>query len=193
MSDSPPPLQPAYYSALVSEFLRADPDAIYGALSRHHAHTQEMAQRSAWLEQIAILQKGLTAVPDAWSAFEFAIPRMGKRADASIVLDGIVFVVEFKVRADAFTGAAIEQVTDYALDLKNFHSASHSRIIIPVVIATDADPRPVQLNLWPDDVAEPILTNGAGLDQIQTATARRFPVQSALSPLEWMASGYKPT
>src|SRR5437868_106490 len=120
MSDSPSPLQPAYYSSWASEFMCADPDAIYGALSRHHAHTQEMAQRSAWLSQIALLQKGLAVVPGAWLAFEFAIPRMGKRADAIILLDGIIFVVEFKIRAETFTGAAIEQVTDYALDLKNF-------------------------------------------------------------------------
>jgi len=193
MPENPKPLQPAYYSALVSQFVRADPDAVYGALSRHHAHTQEMAQRSAWLEQIAILQKGLTAVPDAWLAFEFAIPRMGKRADAIIVLDGIVFVVEFKVRADAFTSAAIEQVTDYALDLKNFHSASHSRVIVPVVIATDAPSKPIQLKLWPDDVAEPVLSNGMGLDQLLLATIRRFPGQPPLYPPDWMASGYKPT
>jgi hypothetical protein len=105
-----------------------NPDTIYGALSRHHAHTQEMAQRSAWLEQIALLQRSLAGVPDAWLAFEFAIPRMGKRADAVILLNGIIFVVEFKIRAEAFTGAAIEQVTDYVLDLKNFHSESHFRI-----------------------------------------------------------------
>jgi hypothetical protein len=193
MPDSPPSLQPAYYSSYVSEFLLADPDAIYGALSRHHAHSQEVAQRAAWLEQIALLQKGLAGVRDAWLAFEFAIPRMGKRADAIIVLDGIVFVVEFKVRADAFTAAAIEQVTDYALDLKNFHSASHSRVIIPVVLATDAPSKPIQLNFWPDDVAEPILSNGEGLDQLLLATVRRFPGQPRLDPQDWMASGYKPT
>lgn len=193
MSEPPPALQSAYYSARVGEFLQADPDAVYGALSRHHAHTQEMAQRSAWLEQIAILQKGLARVPDAWLAFELAIPRMGKRADAVILLDGVIFVVEFKVRAEAFAGAAIEQVTDYALDLKNFHSESHSRIIIPVVIATQAPARPVQLNLWPDDVAEPILSNGADLDQLLLATARRFPDQAVLVPTEWMKSGYRPT
>ncbi len=193
MSDNPPPLRPAYYSAYVSAFLRADPDAIYGALSRHHAHTQEMAQRAAWLEQITLLQKGLVDVPDAWLAFEFAIPRMGKRADAIILLGGIIFVVEFKIRAEAFTGAAIEQATDYALDLKNFHSESHSRIIIPVVIASDAPARPVQLSLWPDDVAEPILSNGVGLGELLLATARRFSGQPPLSPESWMASGYKPT
>ncbi len=193
MSDQHPPLQPAYYSARASEFLLADPDAIYGALSRHHPHNQEMAQRSAWLQQIAILKEGLTNAPDAWLAFEFAIPRMGKRADAIIVLDGIIFVIEFKIRAESFTGAAIEQVTDYALDLKNFHSGSHSRVIIPVVIATDAPSKPVQLSLWPDDVAEPILSDGAGLDRLLLETVRRFSRQPALSPQEWMASGYKPT
>ena len=152
-----------------------------------------MAQRAAWLEQIALLKQGLAAVPDAWIAFEFAIPRMGKRADAIILLNGIIFVLEFKIRAEAFTGAAIEQVTNYALDLKNFHSASHSRIIIPVVIASDASPRAVQLKLWPDDVAEPILSNGTGLDQLLVATVRRFPPQPSLLLDEWASGGYKPT
>jgi hypothetical protein len=192
MSDRTP-LQAAYYSAYVADFLQADSDAVYGALSRHHTHNQELAQKSAWLEQILILKAGLIAVPSAWIAFEFAIPRMGKRADAIIILDGIVFVVEFKVRAEMFTSAAIEQVTDYALDLKNFHLGSHSRIIIPVVIATDAPAKPVQLNLWPDDVAEPILSNGVNLDQFLLATVRRFLGQPILSPTEWMVSGYKPT
>ena len=193
MSDSPSPLRPAYYSSLVYEFMRADPNAVYGALSRYHAHAQEMAQRLAWLEQIEVLKKGLAAVPGAWLAFEFAIPRMGKRADAIIVLDGIIFVIEFKIRSESFTSAAIEQVTDYALDLKNFHSGSHSRIIVPVVIATDAPARPVQLSLWPDEVAEPIFSNGADLDRVLLATVLRFPNQPLLDPQEWMASGYKPT
>src|ERR1700753_530339 len=110
MPDGPAPLQPAYYSAFVREFLHADPDAIYGVLSRHHAYTQEMAQRSAWLEQIALLQKGLIGVPEAWLAFEFAIPRMGKRADAIVILGGVIFVIEFKIRAATFDTSAIDQV-----------------------------------------------------------------------------------
>lgn len=192
-ADTLRPLQPAYYSATVRDFLAADADAIYGALSWHHGHTQELAQKGAWLEQIALLKAGLSSVPDAWLAFEFAIPRMGKRADAIIILDGIIFVVEFKVRAETFTGAAIEQVTDYALDLKNFHAGSHTRLIIPVVVATDAAEKPVQLKLWPDEVAEPILSDGADLGQFLLATVRRFPNQPRLVSQEWMASGYKPT
>lgn len=192
-ADPPPPLQPAYYSARVSDFLRADPDAIYGALSRHHAHAQEMAQRVAWLEQIALLQKGLVGVPDAWLAFEFAIPRMGKRADAIIILDGIIFVIEFKIRAATFDTAAIDQVTDYALDLKNFHSHSHSRILVPVIIATEAPARPIQLDLFSRDVTEPVLSNGHNLADLLVTAARRYQGQLPISPEEWMASGYKPT
>ena len=140
-----------------------------------------------------LLQKGLSAVPDAWLAFEFAIPRMGKRVDAIVMLDGVIFVVEFKVHATAFDAAAIEQVTDYALDLKNFHSNSHSRILIPVVIATDAPPRPIQLDLFTRDVAEPVLSNGHNLAELLVEAAGRYRDQSPISPEDWMAGVYKPT
>lgn len=188
-----PPLVRAYYNASVQDFLNADPDAVYGILGRHHSHNQELAQKSAWLEQIAILKNSLTGISDAWIAFEFAIPRMGKRADVIIILSGIIFVIEFKTRAEVFTSAAIEQVTDYALDLKNFHAGSHDRIIVPVVIATEAAPKPVQLELYPDEVAEPILCNGADLDQLLLTTVRRFPSLPPLSIPAWLASGYRPT
>jgi hypothetical protein len=186
-------LEVAYYHSSVGDFLRADPEAVYGRLGIHHAHAQDLGQRSAWLAQIQILQKGLQSVSHAWIAFEFAIPRMGKRADVVILLDGIVFVVEFKVDADTFTMAAIEQATDYASDLKNFHTASHDRIIIPVVVATDAPPKAVQLCLYPDDVAEPILSDGTDLDRFLLSVVRRFGCQAPLSGAAWMASGYKPT
>jgi len=122
MSDQMGGLRPAYYAANVSEFLCTNPDTVYGILGRYHGHTQELAQKAAWLEQIELLQKGLSPVPNAWIALELAVPRMGKRADAVVVLDGIIFVIEFKIGAEIFTSAAIEQVTDYSLDLKNFHA-----------------------------------------------------------------------
>jgi hypothetical protein len=37
-----------------------------------------------------------------------------------------------------FDRAGFEQVWDYALDLKNFHEASHSVPIVPILIATAA-------------------------------------------------------
>jgi hypothetical protein len=186
-------LRTAYYTASAPDFLRADPTAVYGTLSQHHAHTQELGQKTAWLEQISLLQQALATTPDAWLALEMTIPRMGKRADAVVLLDGVVFVLEFKIGAEAFTADAITQVTDYALDLKNFHAGSHNRIIIPVVVASQARPRAVQLNLWPDDVAEPIFSNGAELGNFLRAAVQRFGQQPALDPMAWLESGYKPT
>ena len=53
---------------------------------------------------------------------------MGKRADVVIISEGHVFVIEYKVGADNFQKSAVDQVMDYALDLKNFHEGSHHRI-----------------------------------------------------------------
>ena len=186
-------LRPAYYYAAIAEFLEADPDAIYGQLATHHGHSLELAEKVAWLEQIQLLRQGLRSVPEGWLAFEFSIPRMGKRADAIILLGGIVFVIEFKIGAERFTSAAIEQVTDYALDLKNFHSASHERIIVPVVVSTDAKPKPVQLPLWEDEVSPPILSIGDRLGELISSVVRSHPKQAPLDPQLWINGVYKPT
>jgi hypothetical protein len=94
----------------------------------------DASQRNAWLTEISLLQQ-LGYLDEGWIAFEFAIPRMGRRADVVLIVAGIVFVLEFKVGSDQFDAAAIHQVVDYALDLKNFHAGSHDRRIAPIVIA----------------------------------------------------------
>jgi len=188
-----PKLKRAYYSASAVDFSLQEPQAILGHLAQNHAHDLAPLQRDSWLLQIALLQRELASISHAWLAFEFAIPRMGKRADAVIILDGVIFVLEFKIGAKLFTAAAIEQVTDYALDLKNFHAGSHDRIIVPVVVASDAPPRAVQLKLWPDEVAEPIFSNGDDLGSILKDAAKRFQPQLTLAPDAWLEKSYKPT
>jgi hypothetical protein len=37
-----------------------------------------------------------------------------------------------------FTAHAVDQVWDYALDLKNFHETSHDKLIAPILVATTA-------------------------------------------------------
>ena len=193
MPDNRPLLRPAYYAEYVSAFLATDPEKIYAQLGLRHGHDQELEQRSAWIEQITLLRKSIANIPQAWIAFEFSIPRMGKRADAILLCGGIVFVLEFKIGAEEFAAAAIEQVTDYALDLKNFHAASHSRIVVPVLISTDAAPKPVQLELWEDDVSPPIFSTGQGLGDVILSVIGSHADQPSLDPDAWMASAYRPT
>ena len=192
-SEAVPRLRQAYFHASIAEFLQQAPQTVLGHLAENHPHELDPAQRMAWLKQIELLQRELVNTESGWIAFEFSIPRMGKRVDVILVLDNIIFVVEFKIGADNFDAAAVDQVVDYCLDLKNFHAGSHDRPLVPIVIATLAKNKPGQLSFWPDEVAKPILTNGVDLIKSLRMEARRFPSQKPFNPKDWMASGYRPT
>ena len=79
--------------------------------------------------QIQLFREVLTAAPNFTGHlfFEFGIPRMGKRVDVVLTHRGIIFVLEFKVGEEQYPKHAVDQVVDYGLDLKNFHSGSHDR------------------------------------------------------------------
>jgi hypothetical protein len=193
MNVQSPRLSLAYYNSDLPQFVQEKPETILGHLAAHHPHDLEPAQRLAWQSQIDLLQQELLNLNEGWIAFEFAIPRMGKRADVVIVLAGIIFVLEFKVGAERFASSAIEQVMDYALDLKNFHVGSHTRPIVPVVVATDAIGRPRQLDFFPDDIAHSVLVSGKGLANTLLQMTMQYPGQPSLDPHAWMVSGYRPT
>ena len=115
----------AYYSASVAVFLASTPETVLGALLANSEMAVEPPQRDAWLQEIAILKDSLRGL-DGTLFLEFNIPRMGKRIDAVVVSGAVVFVIEFKVGEKHYTRADLDQVWDYALDLKNFHEASHA-------------------------------------------------------------------
>ena len=71
----------AYYSASVEMFQSDSNDFILGQLTRHHQFALEDLQRNAWIAQISILKTVLTQLPGCHLAFEYAIPRMGKRVN----------------------------------------------------------------------------------------------------------------
>jgi hypothetical protein len=185
-------MQSAYSSSFVEEFLAKDPVAILGQLSVGHSHDLDTLQRNAWASQITLLQRELAGLDDGWIAFEFAIPRMGKRVDNIVLFGGLVFVLEFKVGAGQFDAAAKDQVVDYALDLKNFHAGSHALPIVPVVVATKATASPSQMTWSADDVAQPVLSNGEGLGALIKTIARDRSPLADIHPAQWASSGYRP-
>jgi hypothetical protein len=126
-----------YYSDLIAAFLNASPDVVLGVLARNNDFALEQTQRDAWLEEINILQSVLPSFNGA-IYFEYSIPRMGQRIDVVILIGPVIFVLEFKIGEEEFTAHAVDQVWDYALDLKNFHESSHERFVAPILIATKA-------------------------------------------------------
>jgi hypothetical protein len=133
----------SYYSDSIAAFLDREADEILGQLVRHASMdgvSTETTQTDAWLEQIFILRKVLAPYRNKGSVyFEYSIPRLGKRIDVLALIGAVIFVLEFKVGEDEFTASALDQVCDYALDLKNFHETSHGSPIAPVVVATRAN------------------------------------------------------
>ncbi|MEI6089722.1 MAG: DUF2075 domain-containing protein [bacterium] len=126
-----------YYSNTIDKFLNDSSNEILGVLSQNNDFDLEQTQRFAWTQEIDILKRILNRYNGS-IFFEYAIPRMGRRIDVVLIIDAVIFVLEFKVGEKEFLQSSVDQVWDYALDLKNFHETSHDHLIAPILIATEA-------------------------------------------------------
>ena len=182
----------AYYAAGTAEFLAASPEAILGRVAESAQFDIELAQRNAWLDQIGILKAALPGV-DGSIFLEFVVPRLGSRIDAILVAGPILFVIEFKVGADRFTREDFNQVWDYALDLKNFHKASHDAAIIPILVATNATRSDRVLgDPYTDRVYRPAQCNAAGLAHLINVGLETVEGVS-IDAAAWSRASYLPT
>lgn len=183
----------AYYSADREQFYADSPSHILGELTRRHHFDVEAGQKQAWLKQVELMRAALADINAFTLYFEFSIPRMGKRADAVVVIGKAIFVVEFKDGETHFSRVAIEQVEDYALDLKNFHEGSHDLSIFPVLVPTQADAsHDVQFELAFDHVARPFLLCPQDLGPVMQMIGASYRAPG-FDPAVWEASGYRPT
>lgn len=118
------------FDSNLDSFLVKDKDSIFGILCENYHGDALTTTREAWSKEIEILQEALLPWKgsDGHIIFEYDIPRLGKRIDAVLLLKGIVFCLEFKVGESDIHEPDVDQVLDYALDLKNFHKFSHSNL-----------------------------------------------------------------
>lgn len=140
-----------------------------GSLVTNNEYPLEMTQRDAWLSEVQILKSVLVPYRDSGHIyFEYSIPRLGRRIDVVVIVQSVIFVLEFKVNESEFTSSAADQVCDYALDLKNFHETSHDLPIAPILIATEAESSalPIEVITHRDRMLVPINTNSAGLSKV---------------------------
>lgn len=185
----------AYYSSSIESFLRAPPDAVLGEVARNSGFSIELGQRDAWLRQVGILQSQLTSWCDQGHLFfEFVVPRMGRRIDVLLIIQHTVFVLEFKVGESSFKRAALDQVWDYALDLKNFHEPSHGVSIAPLLIATNTHGvfSTIASSHHNDGVLQPIEVSPSSLKNC-IEQVLWIGEGSTIDPVEWVAGRYKPT
>jgi hypothetical protein len=191
-SESTNGLPRAYYGARVDAFLAAAPEAILGTMVANSEFPVDPTQRNAWLQQIGILKTVLLGL-DGSLFLEFNIPRMGRRIDAVFVSGSVVFVVEFKVGEKVHNRADLNQVWDYALDLKNFHKASHGASILPILVATEAADYDLALPLAHEDgVYPPVRANSRGIRAVIEIGLKQIRGDS-LDSTNWVSAPYHPT
>ena len=183
-----------YYSDSIANFLKASRHEIFGQLNEAHHLSSEPTQKGAWLEEIDIL-KNLLFDRIGKIYFEYAIPRMGKRIDVVLLIGPVIFVLEFKIGESWFTSYALDQVCDYALDLKNFHESSHNQFIVPVLIASDARVAPEIRCTTPqgDKVLSPIRCNLSSLGPAVDEILRFVEGNPDIDPEIWESGRYCPT
>lgn len=187
-----------YYSDSITAFLSRSTNEIVGALALATQHDINDETSQSWVTEIETLREAIVPYQGRGSVYlEYNIPRMGRRADAIILIDGIVFVLEYKTSEQRFTRDAYVQVWDYALDLKNFQEGSLNRIIVPVLVAPKERDSRCQLALknFEDNVYEPLLVNRKLLaEAFETVlTSVHYEAKLTLTDDQWARSGYSPT
>ena len=183
----------SYSSKTLQAFLQSDPLTILGELTDAESFDINTRTTDAWKGEIALIQETLEGV-DGHIHLEYIIPRMGKRVDVLLVIQNVIFLIEFKVGTDTYQASAVNQVIDYALDMQNFHEGSHDQIICPILIATEAEEVSIDLILSNDQIFEPILSNGNNLKQIiELALSKTTNMTPSINHDDWFAKSYKPT
>lgn len=182
-----------YYGDTIDAFLAEEKSSIFGKLSNSESFDTDRNQKNAWSEEIGLL-KSILSGQKGYIFFEYSIPRLGKRIDVVLVINGSVLCLEFKVGAERYECADKEQVWDYALDLKNFHEESRDLYIAPVLVATDAPDEYNELRTcnYDDKVYAPLFANAVTLKSVIERIVEASPV-IVVDGLAWSRGRYSPT
>ena len=126
---------------------------------------------------------------------EYPIPRRGRRIDAVIIIEDLIIVVEFKCGARKYDRLAQIQLEDYCLDLRDFHSGSRRRLLIPILIATRAADSPAATGEIVDSVAPIWFANASTFAEVLVEASAHYRSQDlpSIDAERWDQAEYLPT
>jgi hypothetical protein len=197
---------PAYYSSSLLDFVKDDADRVVGILTTKSARSGfvnlKQQQTKAWQKQIQDLKATFQTIArthresNQWTVLlEYPIPRRQKRIDAVLIARDVIFCIEFKTRAKTHNLLAQKQTEDYALDLRDFHSESLGRRIIPIAVASDAEGVPQPSDGFFYDLVRPaVVANASQLATIITTgfESQSVPTEPPIDAQAWDLSAYRP-
>lgn len=187
------------FKATIGDFLSMDPTLVFGNIVRAFHGNDPTTTNEAWEGEIVIMQQVLQPWrdDDAYVFFEYDIPRLGKRVDVILLLKGMIFCLEFKVGKKDALQSDMEQVLDYALDLKNFHLYSADKPIVPILVPTNYKNGLIDIkpSAYDDEIFNPLIVGELNLRQ---AIAKALEVggkdyEPTTWGFNWLISPYTPT
>lgn len=183
-----------YYKDSIITFVTKNIEEIIGEITLANQFDSTLKQNKSWKVQIPLLKNALRNL-EGTIFFEFSVPRMGKRVDVVVISEGVIFVIEFKVGEHMYNRFDIEQVWDYALDLKNFHEPSHKAFLAPVLIATEAKESFIEIKTTShnDNLLIPIKINKSDLRTVIHRVIEFFGTSNNLDPDQFSQGRYTPT
>ena len=159
----------AYYSETIERFLCQSDAEILGTIHGNCISADVTIQQcNTWTQEIDILKRQLARLDEGHIIFEYTIPRMGKRVDVVILHKNIVFLLEFKCGDHEYRASSVDQVYNYALDLRNFQKESHNKLIANIIVSTNAPARPIAI-VESERIIEPICCNAGNIAEAISA------------------------
>lgn len=182
------------YNSSILKFKSQNIGEIYSEIDHSVDNSQRSGlQKMAWDVEIEYLQKELRT-NDGQIIFEYTIPRIGKRLDVVVLLNNIIFVLEFKVGKDD-SKSARKQVKQYAQTLRWYHSASQGHLIVPILITTGAANRMPSLKYDSlNNIYEAVLCNSNNLwNTMQEIITLNQSDDNKVWNESWASGNYNPT
>lgn len=183
----------SFYSNSFERFFSDSESEILGTLATNNGFDLNDLQKNTWLYEIKLLKDILKIFDkDSQILFEYTIPRIGKRIDNVLLINNIVFLLEFKVGETTYNRNEIDQVLDYALDLKNFHKESHNKLIVPILVCSAANVKENNISSYEDKIIKPLLCNSQSLQETILRILENY-TENNFNYTEWENSQYLPT
>ncbi len=181
-----------YYHAKIEEFMRQSEAEIIGIIHSNDISADTRIQQSnTWQQEIAILKDQLSELEEGELIFEYSIPRMGKRVDNVVLYRNIIFLLEFKCGDREYRQTTYDQVYDYALDLRNFQKESHDKLLVPIMISTNAPAVDNQI-IENEKIIEPLRCNASNIGSSILQVVEKYNEQD-FDYDKWVNSEYLPT
>lgn len=191
---------PAFYINTINAFLKDNTEHIIGKLTYQSGlagfYQQVHKQTLSWSDEILIFKSAFTTLlsqtagPSDWGILlEYPIARREKRIDAVIITGSAILVIEFKAGKEN----GDDQLMDYCLDLRDFHSESRHKIIIPILLSNEKKEKHRGLTSSNQIIQNIIYANPDNLSIILKMIFEQCVNSKTIDFQTWNNSSYNPT